>query len=90
MIESADRVRDKRNPNLISFRKIRTVLSIFFQKKWLETIIGKIYTERRRWMGNIISNTPYDDVYRTMLVEDDELVLPLLNEVFGEHYSGSE
>lgn len=41
-------------------------------------------------MGNIISNTPYDDVYRTMLVEDDELVLPLLNEVFGEHYSGSE
>ena len=31
-------------------------------------------------MKEIISNTPYDDVYRTMIVEDDELVLPLLNE----------
>ena len=41
-------------------------------------------------MGEIISNTPYDDVYRTMYVMCDELVLPLLNEVFGEHYSGRE
>ena len=41
-------------------------------------------------MGEIISNTPYDDVYRTMYVMCDELVLPLLNEVFGEHYSGKE
>ncbi len=41
-------------------------------------------------MNNTISNTPYDDVYRTMLVEDDELVLPLLNEVFGENYTGEE
>ncbi len=41
-------------------------------------------------MKEIISNTPYDDVYRTMIVEDDELVLPLLNEVFGDNYSGKE
>ena len=39
---------------------------------------------------NIESNTPYDDVYRTMYVECDELVLPLLNEVFHEKYRGNE
>lgn len=41
-------------------------------------------------MGSVESNTPYDDAYRTMYVECDELVLPLLNEVFHEHYTGKE
>ncbi len=41
-------------------------------------------------MENIISNTPYDDAFRTMYVECDELVLPLLNEAFHTHYNGSE
>ena len=41
-------------------------------------------------MAEIESNTPYDDVYRTMYVECDELVLPLLNEIFQKHYTGKE
>ena len=41
-------------------------------------------------MGKIETNTPYDDVYRTMFAECDELVFPLLNEAFGEHYTGKE
>lgn len=36
------------------------------------------------------SSTPYDDVFRTMLNDCTRFVLPLLNEVFGEHYDGSE
>lgn len=31
--------------------------------------------------------TPYDDVFRTLLVECPELVIPLVNEAFGEHYN---
>ena len=34
--------------------------------------------------------TPYDDVFRTLLNDCSELVLPVLNEIFGEHYSGTE
>lgn len=41
-------------------------------------------------MQEAISNTPYDDVYKTMYTQCDELILPLLNEVFGEHYTGKE
>lgn len=42
-------------------------------------------------MGNTtLTNTPYDDVFRTLLNDCSHLVLPLLNEVFGEHYSGRE
>ena len=37
-------------------------------------------------MGSIESNTPYDDVCRTMVVECDDLVIPLINEMFGEHF----
>lgn len=35
-------------------------------------------------------NTPYDDVFRTMLNDCRELILPVLNELFGEHYTGTE
>ena len=38
-------------------------------------------------MGKVESNTPYDDVCRTLTVECDDLVIPLINEVFGEKYS---
>ena len=41
-------------------------------------------------MDNLEANTPYDDVYRTMYVECDELVLPLINEIFHENYEGNE
>ncbi|WP_373216332.1 hypothetical protein [Ruminococcus sp. 5_1_39BFAA] len=37
-----------------------------------------------------MSNTPYDDVFRTLLNDCSSLALPLLNEVFGEHYTGKE
>ena len=36
------------------------------------------------------ANFAYDDAFKTMEMESDELVLPLLNEMFGEHYSGKE
>ena len=41
-------------------------------------------------MGSIDSDFAYDDAFKTMVVESDELVLPLLNEMFGEHYRGDE
>lgn len=37
-----------------------------------------------------ITNTPYDDVFRTLLNDCSSLIIPLINEVFGEQYSGSE
>ncbi|MFG6393212.1 MAG: hypothetical protein K1W24_03330 [Lachnospiraceae bacterium] len=37
-----------------------------------------------------MTNTPYDDVFRTLLNDCSFLVLPMLNEVFGEHYTGKE
>ena len=36
------------------------------------------------------SSTPYDDVFRTLLNDCSELILPVLNEAFGEHYKGNE
>ncbi|MCD8130630.1 MAG: hypothetical protein LUE16_05040 [Lachnospiraceae bacterium] len=35
-------------------------------------------------------NTPYDDVFRTLLNDCRMLLLPVLNEVFGEEYTGNE
>lgn len=37
-----------------------------------------------------MENTPYDDVFRTLLNDCKSLILPVLNEIFGEHYSGDE
>ena len=37
-----------------------------------------------------ITSTPYDDVYRTMLNDCSSLILPVINEMFGEHYTGDE
>ena len=37
-----------------------------------------------------ITNTPYDDVFRTLLNDCSSLIIPMINEVFGEHYSGQE
>lgn len=33
-------------------------------------------------------NTPYDDVFRTLLTDCKELIIPVINEVFDEHYDG--
>ena len=35
-------------------------------------------------------NTPYDDVFRTLLNDCSSLIVPVINEVFGEHYTGEE
>ena len=36
------------------------------------------------------SNTPYDDVFRTLLNDCSSLIIPVINEVFGEDYCGDE
>ena len=42
-------------------------------------------------MGEIrITSTPYDDVFRTLLNDCSGLIIPVINEVFGETYSGEE
>lgn len=42
-------------------------------------------------MGNIrITSTPYDDVFRTLVNDCSHLIIPVINEIFGEHYSGKE
>ena len=37
-----------------------------------------------------IVNTPYDDVFRTLLNDCSSLIIPVINEVFSEHYTGKE
>lgn len=42
----------------------------------------------RRPMNSI--NTPYDDVFRTLLTDCRDLIIPIVNEVFQEDYTGRE
>ena len=37
-----------------------------------------------------VVNTPYDDVFRTLLNDCSQLIIPIINETFGEHYTGDE
>ena len=37
-----------------------------------------------------IVSTPYDDVFRTLLNDCSSLIIPVINEVFGEKYDGTE
>ena len=37
-----------------------------------------------------MKNTPYDDVFRTLLNDCSSLIIPVINEAFGEHYTGKE
>lgn len=39
--------------------------------------------------GNIV-NTPYDDVFRTLLNDCSSLIIPVINEIFHEHFEGDE
>ncbi|MCD8214367.1 MAG: hypothetical protein LUC97_01780 [Clostridiales bacterium] len=43
-------------------------------------------------MGNNtpVGGTPYDDVFKTLINDCKPLVLPVLNEIFGENYIGNE
>ncbi|MCD7862704.1 MAG: hypothetical protein LUG61_04120 [Lachnospiraceae bacterium] len=34
--------------------------------------------------------TPYDDVFRTLTNDCSSLLIPVINEVFGENYTGNE
>ncbi len=36
------------------------------------------------------TSTPYDDVFRTLLNDCTSLIIPIINEVFGENYTGKE
>ena len=36
------------------------------------------------------SSTPYDDVFRTLVNDCSKLIIPLINEAFGESYTGDE
>ena len=40
--------------------------------------------------SNKVINTPYDDVFRTLLNDCSELIIPVINEIFGTHYTGEE
>ena len=37
-----------------------------------------------------ITSTPYDDVFRTLLNDCTKLIIPVINEIFDENYSGDE
>ncbi len=42
-------------------------------------------------MGEIrLTSTPYDDVFRTLLNDCSNLIIPVINEVFGADHSGEE
>lgn len=41
-------------------------------------------------MEKIAVGTPYDDVFRTLLNDCTSLIIPVVNEIFGEHYTGDE
>lgn len=36
------------------------------------------------------NNTPYDDVFRTLLTDCKNLIIPVVNEIFNENYTGNE
>ena len=40
--------------------------------------------------SNIIVNTPYDDVFRTLLNDCRRLIIPVINEIFHENFRGDE
>ena len=37
-----------------------------------------------------ITSTPYDDVFKTLLNDCTKLIIPVINEIFGENYTGNE
>jgi hypothetical protein len=41
-------------------------------------------------MGKSEVNTPYDDVFKTLLNDCTSLIIPVVNEIFGEDYRGDE
>lgn len=35
-------------------------------------------------------STPYDDTFKTLTIDCPKLIIPMINEIFGEHYSLNE
>ena len=46
--------------------------------------------DRERIAVESAVSTPYDDAFRTMVNDCAKLLIPVINEVFGKHYSGNE
>ena len=46
--------------------------------------------KKRKIMRNTNVNTPYDDVFRTLLTDCSSLIIPVVNEIFHENYTGEE
>ena len=59
---------------------------------WIQPEYGNIKHEKRGAAldNSLISSTAYDDVFRTLLNDCSKLVIPLINEAFGETYTGNE
>ncbi len=41
-------------------------------------------------LTTMITITPYDDVFRTLLNDCGSLIIPVINEVFSEYYTGKK
>ncbi|MBQ9387043.1 MAG: hypothetical protein IJU01_00090, partial [Lachnospiraceae bacterium] len=52
----------------------------------LENLIEKLRQETGS-MESAKTSTPYDDAWRTLTVSTSRLLIPMVNEVFGEHFS---
>ena len=52
----------------------------------LSKCLSTIPQERNQCMDN----TPYDDVFRTLLTDCTELMIPVVNEIFHTKYTGKE
>ena len=49
-----------------------------------------VNTANKRITNKTRTSTPYDDVFRTLLNDCSSLIIPVINEVFSEHYTGKE
>lgn len=38
----------------------------------------------------LLVNTPYDDVFRTLSNDCPQLLIPVINDAFHEHFTGNE
>ena len=57
------------------------------QQKILPAVPQVQYNKRKE---ECMDNTPYDDVFRTLLTDCTELMIPVVNEIFHTKYTGKE
>ena len=62
-----------------------TVAELKAQNSALHAEIEALKAEREKAAEN--STTPYDDAWRTLTTNTPRLLIPMINEVFGEHFS---